>query len=64
MRDSHEFIQKQVWGEQLFLRQIIRRLDLERTCMTEACIFVNHNSIHLKYVYAKIIFVHSDVSQI
>ena len=36
MGDSHEYIQKQVWGEQIFTRQHNMRLDLVRTKLTEA----------------------------
>ena len=36
MRDSHEYIKKQVWGEFICTRQNSKKFDLLRTRLTEA----------------------------
>ena len=66
MRDSHECIQRQVWGEKIITRQssrtIIRRFDLVETRLEEACSVVQCDSSQPTYL--EIICVRTDVAQI
>ena len=50
LRDSHEYLQKQVWGAQNCTRQSSRRFGLERTRLTEASITVCFDSEHPTYL--------------
>ena len=48
-RDSHEYLQKQVWGAQNCTRLSSRRFGLERTKLTEASVAVCFDSAHPTY---------------
>ena len=61
MKYSHEYIQKQVLGEQIFTRQHNRRFILTVACIANIAIVVS-DSAHPTYL--KPIFVHSVVTQI
>ena len=50
LRDYHEYIQKQVWDEQIFTRQRSMRFDLVETMLPEACSIVHYDSTQPQYL--------------
>ena len=49
LKDSPQYIKRQVWGEQIFVYPHSRRFRLVRT-MLEACSIVYHDSAHPTYL--------------
>ena len=50
LRDSHEYIQKEVWGAQIFTSWSSNRFDLVDTRLTEASNIVFYDSAHPTYL--------------
>ena len=62
LRDSLEYLEKQMWGALICKRLSSSRFDLVRTRLTEACRFVYNDSAHTTYL--ETICVPSDVALI
>ena len=50
LRDSHEYLQKQVWGAQNCTRKNSRRFGVERIRLTKASVAVCFDSAHPTYL--------------